>query len=126
MTSHVGVPRPAGHLGDRTSAQRVAAGPSIMTAGPCVSLVEIESIIRCEGSPHTSAVRGAACTVPKLGAGSVARCFSAELGGSPVLVDHSTEDAITPDRGIEQGHRGGVVQWWVLGKRRDKPAWRRR
>jgi hypothetical protein len=52
--------------------------------------------------------------VPKLDAGSVTRCFSAELGGSPVLVDHSTEDAITPDRGVEQGHRGGVVQWWVL------------
>jgi hypothetical protein len=52
--------------------------------------------------------------VPKLDAGPVTRCFSAELGGSPVLVDHPTEDAITPNRGVEQGHRGGVVQWRVL------------
>ena len=21
---------------------------------------------------------------------------------------------MTPDGGVEQGHRGGVVQWWVL------------
>jgi hypothetical protein len=21
---------------------------------------------------------------------------------------------MTPDRGVEQGHRGGIVQWWVL------------
>jgi hypothetical protein len=54
------------------------------------------------------------CTVPKLDAGPVTRSFSAELGGSPVLVDHPTEDAITPNRGVEQGHRGGVVQWRVL------------
>jgi hypothetical protein len=54
------------------------------------------------------------CTVPKLDAGLVARCFSGELSSSSVLVDHSAEDAMTPDRGVEQSHRGGVVQWWAL------------
>ena len=61
-----------------------------------------------------SCTRSAPCTVPILDAESVTRCFSGELGGSPVLVDHSTEDAMTPDRGVQQGHRGGVVQWWAL------------
>jgi hypothetical protein len=38
----------------------------------------------------------------------------AELGSSPVLVDHAFEESMAPDRGVEQGHRGGVVPWWVL------------
>jgi hypothetical protein len=38
----------------------------------------------------------------------------AELGSSPVLVDHASEEPMTLDRGVEQGHRGGVVPWWVL------------
>ncbi len=58
--------------------------------------------------------RRVACTVPKLDAGLVVRCFSAELSSSSVLVDHSAEDAMMPDRGVEQSHRGGVVQWWAL------------
>jgi diadenosine tetraphosphatase ApaH/serine/threonine PP2A family protein phosphatase len=35
-------------------------------------------------------------------------------GCSPVLVDHSVEDSMVTDRGVEQGHRGGVVPWWAL------------
>ena len=33
----------------------------------------------------------------------------AELGCSSVLVDHACEESMMPDRGVEQGHRGGVV-----------------
>jgi hypothetical protein len=35
-------------------------------------------------------------------------------GCSPVLVDHFAEDSMATDRGVEQGHRGGVVPWWAL------------
>jgi hypothetical protein len=34
------------------------------------------------------------------------------LGGSPVLVDQSTEDSVTSDRGVERDYGGGVVGWW--------------
>lgn len=37
-----------------------------------------------------------------------------ELGRSPVLVDHASEEPMAPDGGVEQGHFGGVMQWWVL------------
>jgi hypothetical protein len=56
----------------------------------------------------------APCTVPKLDAGLVVRCSLAVLSSSPVLVNHSAEDAMMPDRGVEQGHGGGVVPWWVV------------
>ena len=52
--------------------------------------------------------------MPKLAAGLVVRCFLAVLSSSSVLVDHATEESMTPDRGVEQGHRGGVVPWWAL------------
>jgi hypothetical protein len=38
--------------------------------------------------------------------------FSGVLSSSAVLVNHSTEESMTPDRGVGQGHGGGVVQWW--------------
>jgi hypothetical protein len=38
----------------------------------------------------------------------------AELGSSPVLVDHVSEESMAPDWGVEQGHDGGVVPWWAL------------
>jgi hypothetical protein len=41
-------------------------------------------------------------------------CFIAELGGSPVLVDHSAEDSVASDRGVERDHGGRVVVGWVL------------
>ena len=58
-----------------------------------------------------------ACTVPKLDASPWPGVFLVRLGRSSVIVDHSTEDATTPDRGVvEQGHGGGVVQWWALAE----------
>jgi hypothetical protein len=38
----------------------------------------------------------------------------AGLGSSPGLVDHASEESMAPDRGVVQGHGGGVVPWWVL------------
>jgi hypothetical protein len=54
--------------------------------------------------------------VPKLDAGLWQGISLVELGSSSVLVDHASEESMTPDRGVEQGHRGGVVQWWMLVK----------
>jgi hypothetical protein len=77
-------------------------------------IMTVDGSCSVKGIPSLIHLVACACTVPILDAESVTRCFSAGLGGSPVLVDHSTEDAMTPDRGVEQGHRGGVVQWWAL------------
>ena len=38
----------------------------------------------------------------------------AELGSLLAFVDHVAEESMTPGRGVEQGHRGGAVGWWVL------------
>ncbi len=38
----------------------------------------------------------------------------ADLGCSLVLVDHSAEDWVASDGRVERGHRGWVVEWWVL------------
>jgi hypothetical protein len=40
--------------------------------------------------------------------------FLAELGGSPVLVDHTADDSASSNRGIERDHAGRVVVGWVL------------
>lgn len=58
----------------------------------------------------------AACTVPKFDAWLLTRCFLVGLGGSPVFVDHASEDSTAPDRGVERSHRGGVVEWRVLAE----------
>lgn len=52
--------------------------------------------------------------MPKLDVWSLTRCFLVGLGGSPVLVDHASEDSTAPDRCVERCHRGGVVEWRVL------------
>jgi hypothetical protein len=35
-------------------------------------------------------------------------------GCSPILVDHSAEDSMVTDRGVERNHGGRVVDWRVL------------
>jgi hypothetical protein len=52
--------------------------------------------------------------VPKFDAGPLTRSFSARLGCSPVLVDHTAEKLATSDWGIERDHGGWVVAGWVL------------
>ncbi len=54
------------------------------------------------------------CTVPKLDAGPVARVSLAELGCSPVLVEHAFEDSMAPDWDVERNHGGRVVGRWAL------------
>ena len=57
-----------------------------------------------------------ACAAPKLDARPSPGVSLAELGGSSVLVDQSTEDSVTSDRGVEGDDGGGVVGWWVLAE----------
>jgi hypothetical protein len=52
----------------------------------------------------------------------VTRHSLTELGSSPVLVDHASEEPMAPDRGVELGHRGGVVLWWVLDEALVRPV----
>jgi hypothetical protein len=68
------------------------------------------------------------CTVPKLDAGVVTRCFSGELSSSSVLVDHSAEDAMTPDRGVVQSPQrirrndGTTIYQWPADSPLDHQA----
>jgi hypothetical protein len=45
---------------------------------------------------------------------SLTRCFLGGLGCSPVLVDHSAEDSLPPDRGVEGDYGVGIVAGRVL------------
>jgi len=42
------------------------------------------------------------------------RCFSGRPGRSPVLVDYSAEELLTPDRDVESDHGVGIVAGRVL------------
>jgi hypothetical protein len=48
----------------------------------------------------------------------------AELGSFSVFVDHVSEELMMPDRGVEQGHRGGAVGWWVVSRLGRLAVWR--
>jgi hypothetical protein len=69
-------------------------------------------------------VRPGSCNVPKFGTWPLTWCFIAELGGSPVLVDHSAEDSVASDRGVERDHGGRVVRGGGVGRseRTESPA----
>ena len=87
---------------------------------PTVSLTQPRTFLPVTRRPQTTAASGRlpmawlACTVPKLDARPGPGVSLANLGCSLVLVDHSAEDWVASDGRVEWGHRGRVVEWWVL------------
>jgi hypothetical protein len=78
--------------------------------GACTVLLERKRVLSC-------LVLAAQChgrDVTTIGIWPLTWCFIAELGGSLVLVDHSAEDSVASDRGVERDHGGRVVVGWVL------------